>query len=76
MTSTTSTACIYKLELHFAQYGIPETVISDNGPQYASHKFYNFSVEFGFEHIMISPHHSNANGKVQAAVKVAKNLLT
>ena len=30
---------------------------------------------FNFEHITISPHHSNANGKVEASVKVAKNLL-
>ena len=76
MTSTSSAACIHKLQVHFARYGIPETVISDNGPQYASDEFYNFSVEFDFEHITISPHHSNANGKVEAAVKVAKNLLT
>ena len=33
-------------------------------------------MEFDFEHITISPHHSNVNGKVEAAVKVAKNLLT
>ena len=35
MTSTSSAACIHKLEVHFARYGILETVISDNGPQYA-----------------------------------------
>ena len=46
MTSTSSGACVHKLEVHFAWCGIPETVISDDGPQYASDKFYNFSVEF------------------------------
>ena len=43
MTSTSSGACVHKLEVHFARCGIPETVISDDGPQY---EFYNFSVEF------------------------------
>ena len=39
MTTTTSEVVIDKLKQHIARHGIPDTVISDNGPQYSSQKF-------------------------------------
>ncbi|XP_030853177.1 uncharacterized protein K02A2.6-like [Strongylocentrotus purpuratus] len=70
-----SRAVIGKLKSHFARYGIPSTVISDNGPQYSSEDFAKFSKRWQFDHVTISPRHSQANGKVEAAVKAAKRLL-
>ena len=70
-----SRSIIRKLKSHFARYGIPSTVISDNGPQYVSEDFAKFSKRWQFDHITISPRHSQANGKVEAAVKAAKRLL-
>ena len=73
--STSSMAVIKKLKAHFARFGIPDQVVSDNGRQYSSSEFAAFAKEWEFEHVTSSPGHPNSNGKAEAAVKQAKSLL-
>ena len=68
---TTTSTIIKKLKCHFARQGIPDIVISDNGPQFACEKFSNFASEWDFEHRPGSPGHQQTNGKAEAAVKEA-----
>lgn len=75
LESTDTKAVIHKLKAHFARHGIPEEVISDNGPQYSAQEFANFAATWGFNHCTSSPHRSQANGKAEAAVKVVKQLM-
>ena len=75
LTSTTSSAVVLKLKNHFAHYGCPNRLISDNGPQFVSSEFRKFANDWDFEHRTSSPGNSKANGKVESAVKTAKNLL-
>ena len=75
LTSTTSSAIVLKLKNHFARYGCPNHLISDNGPQFVSSEFRKFANEWDFEHRTSSPGNSKANSKVESAVKTAKNLL-
>ena len=75
LPETTSKAVINKLKHHFARHGIPDILISDNGPQYNSENFKHFSKRWGFKHDPISPGNSKANGAAEAAVKVAKRLM-
>jgi hypothetical protein len=75
LDSTESRAVIKKLKAHFGRYGIPDQVISDNGPQFNSSSFQNFSRDWDFEHLTISPGHSQSNGQVESAVKTAKKLI-
>ena len=42
LNSTKSAALINHLKSIFAEHGITEILISDNGPQYSSHKFTSF----------------------------------
>jgi hypothetical protein len=72
---TSSKTVISKLKQHFARWGIPETVISDNGPQYSSEQFKNFSRLWNFKHKSSSPGHAQSNGKVENAVKSAKRIM-
>ena len=44
-----------KLKHHFARHGVLDTVISDGGAQYTSHKFKMFNEKWGFSHEMSSP---------------------
>ena len=60
---------------HFARYGIPDTFLSDNGPQYTSQEFSNFAKTYGFKLITRSPYYARATGKAEAAVKEAKKML-
>ena len=60
----------------FSEHGIPETIRSDNGPQFASHQFAKFAKEWNFDHTTSSPRNSRSNGQAKAAVKVTKGLLT
>ena len=43
LNSTTSAAVINYLKLVFAEHGIPETLVSDNGPQYNSQDLQPFA---------------------------------
>lgn len=59
----------------FARHGIPEVVVSDNGPQFSRVKtsaFSAFAQEYGFQHITSSPHYPQSNGLAEAAVKIIK----
>jgi transposase InsO family protein len=64
-----------KIKSHFARHGITEQVITDNGPQFVAHDFQIFTKEWDFEHVTCSLYHSQANGKVESAVKEAKKIL-
>lgn len=71
----TSEAIINKLKANFARHGIPDTLISDNGPQLVSQEFQQFCSNWNIEHKTSSPGNSQANGAAEAAVKIAKRMM-
>ena len=58
----------------FARHGIPEIVISDNGPHYSSNEYKRFAKEWEFFHTS-SPKYPKGNGLAEASVKIIKKLL-
>ena len=75
LTSETSEAVIEHMSSIFARHGIPEIVVSDNGPQYTSDAFAKFARVFGFYHVTSSPHYPQGNGEAERAVQTVKSLL-
>ena len=75
LQENTSSVVIEFLKEQFSRYGIPDTLITDNGPQFTSDEFRHFLRDWEFLHVSSSPHHHKSNGKVESAVKVAKSLL-
>ena len=76
MYSTTSVkAVIKKLKAHIARYGVPDEIVSDNGPQFAAEEFRVFAQSYGFKQTRTSPHYPQSNGKAESAVKQAKKIL-
>ena len=53
--------------------GIPNTIVSDNGPQYVSDKFrLQFVERWDITHIKSSPRYSQSNGEGERAVQRVK----
>ena len=59
----------------FARHGIPDIVMSDNGPQFKSADFIKFSLRYGFKHQTSSLRYPQANGEIERWVKTVKSLL-
>ena len=75
LKSTTSQSIITSLKSIFSRHGIPEILVSDNGPQYSSHEFAEFAATYNFAHVTSSPHYPQSNGHAERAVKTVKGLL-
>ena len=50
-------------------------LVSDNGPPYNSEEFDNFAREYEFELRKSSPTYPQSNGRVENAIKTAKQLI-
>ena len=70
----TSQETTQALEEHFGRHGTPARLITDCGVQYTSKEFKDFAKSYNFEHVLVSPKHSQANGEAEAAVKTVKSL--
>ena len=55
LPNTESFTVVRKLKAHFARYGIPDILMSDNGPQYTAQNFKRVSESYEFQHITSSP---------------------
>jgi len=59
----------------FSRNGIPETVVSDNGTNFVSAKFVEFSKKWGITHVTSSPYYPKSNGLAERYVGIVKTLL-
>ena len=53
---TSAAKTITALRKLFASYGLPEQVVSDNGPQFTSEEFQLFMKNNGIKHIQCAPY--------------------
>ena len=67
--STTISAVRAKLQAHVARYGIPDTLVMDNGPLFSSIEFATFAKQCNFLHKTSSPRHPASNGMAESGVK-------
>ena len=75
LADTGAQTIIGKLKAHCARHGIPDTIVSDNGPQYSCHAFARFCESWDITHMTSSPYNSKANGKAESAVKTCKQIM-
>ena len=67
---------ISALKFYFSEYGIPEEVISDNGPQFTAREYQDFAVQYGFRLTTSSPYYPKGHGFIKRQVQIIQNLLS
>lgn len=75
MKSTTSRKTIERLQEMFSRFGIPEQLVSDNGPQFVSAEMEAFLRTNGIQHIRSAPYHPATNGLAERFVQTLKHSL-
>ena len=61
-----SETVINKCKKLFTQFGIPKELITDNDPEFSSHKFRLFSKTWDTLHRTISSHYYQSNGNIHS----------
>ena len=72
LSRLTSTEVIMHMKSTFARHGIPEKVVSDNGPQFSSREFSQFANTYCFDHVTSSPYFPQSNEEAERAVQAIK----
>ena len=75
LTSIHSSAVIAHMKSIFEEHGIPSKLVTNNGTQYTSAAFQEFSRSYGFVHVTSSPLHPQSNGLSERTVQTVKDLL-
>ena len=71
-SGTNASATIEKLRQTFAIFGLPQELVSDNAPGFASQSFQMFMFENGIKHIKAALCHPASNGLADRAVQTFK----
>ncbi|XP_070385138.1 uncharacterized protein [Dermacentor albipictus] len=69
-TSTTTIDCLRDI---FSHFGVPRTLVSDNGTQFTSQEFATFADRNNITHLRTAPYHPQSNGAAERAVRTIKD---
>lgn len=73
--NASSSDVINAMQEIFAEHGVPEKVISDNGPHFSASAFHSFTEKWGFTHVTSSPHFPQSNGFVERTIQTVKRTM-
>ncbi|XP_060548718.1 uncharacterized protein K02A2.6-like [Pantherophis guttatus] len=76
MKATTTDATIRELRQLFATHGLPDILVSDNGPQFTATQFEGYLAGLGIRHVLSAPFHPASNGQAERFVRSAKEALS
>ena len=63
-----------QIKLIFSEYGLPETIVSDNSPCFSAETFTKLMTDYSVNHKTSSPHYPQLNGLPEKYVQIVKNL--
>ncbi|KAL3122171.1 hypothetical protein niasHT_003159 [Heterodera trifolii] len=72
MTTKSAAATIERLRYLFTRHGIPETLVTDNGTQFAASEFAKFTEANGITHLFSAPYNPMSNGQAERFVDTFK----
>ncbi len=71
----TSQAVTSEIKFLCSLFGKPDTIVSDNGPQYTGQPFKQFCVDWGINHVTSSPRYPRSNGLAERMVGTVKPII-
>ena len=75
VTTMTTRTVIRALSRLFATHGLPDTLVSDNGAQFVSAEFKEFTDSLLIRHVTSAPFHPATNGQAERMVRFTKESL-
>ncbi|XP_064475862.1 uncharacterized protein K02A2.6-like [Ornithodoros turicata] len=76
MAATTATKTIDAMKDIVVQHGLPQVLVTDNGPPFTSQQFTAFLAELGVHHVRTPPYHPKSNGQAENFVRMFKTVLS
>ena len=75
MSTTTAESTTNALRSIFARFGLPEQIVSDNGPPFQSSVYELFLKMNGIQRVLTSAYHPSSNGQAERFVQTFKNFM-
>ncbi|XP_037512230.1 uncharacterized protein K02A2.6-like [Rhipicephalus sanguineus] len=75
VTTPSAGATIAALRQVFAAQGLPDIIVSDNGPAFASAEYLAWLTKNGIRRMMVPPYHPASNGAAERVVQTIKDKL-
>lgn len=72
MKNTNAKNTIHALRIVFGTHGLPEQIVSDNGPQFVAIDFEEYCRSRGIIHTLIAPYNPKSNGAAERFVQTFK----
>lgn len=75
VSSTSAPVVISCLRKMFARFGLPKSIVSDNGPPFSSKEYSSYLEKNGIKRLLVAPYHPASNGAAENAVRTVKQVL-
>uniref|UniRef100_A0A8B9JGI8 Integrase catalytic domain-containing protein n=1 Tax=Astyanax mexicanus TaxID=7994 RepID=A0A8B9JGI8_ASTMX len=75
LRSSATSVVTARLNDNFWRFGLPEKIISDNGPCFRSEQFQKYCELFEIHQTTTSPYHHQSNGRVERAIQTVRSIL-
>ena len=75
LTSSKAKAVIRKFKSIFSRHGIPDEILSDNGPQYSAQEYKYFGKVYNFRFESSGPKYPQSNDQAERTIQNVKHLL-
>lgn len=72
MENTTTEETVSTLRSLFAGMGLPDQIVSNNGPQFTADTIRKFETASGVKHVTGAPYHPSTNGQAERLVQSVK----